>query len=158
MTFCITIYFGCISILHISSSALMDFQTLNSTVVNQVPSTLAWPDSSVTLQDLNWTTIIPLVSVINSLSDLSTNGLFSNTVYDTPSVTPESLYATVNATTIDAQCGLLPNLSYAGNSISFNLPSMGPQQMQIPSMWNNSIMFVNPDNFQVQHHSENMHF
>lgn len=171
MTLCIVIYFGCISILHISSSTLMEFQTFNSTVATLVPSTLAWPDSSISLQDLNWANIIPLISVVNNLPDLSTKGLFSNTVYDIPSVTPESLYATVNATAIDAQCGLLSNLSYAGSSINFILPSMGSQQMHINAMCksfvkqmlinsyqfsgNNTIMFVNPDNFEVQHDSKN---
>ena len=115
MTFCITVYLACISALHISSSSIMKFQTFNHTVVNMVQSTLAWPSPSVSLQDLNWTNITPLLTVIETLPTLSTTGLFSNTLYDIISTAPGSFNAAVNATTVNAYCGLLSNLSFWSN-------------------------------------------
>lgn len=120
MTFCITVYLACISTLHISSSSIMKFQTFNHTVVNMVQSTLAWPSPSVSLQDLNWTNITPLLTAIKTLPTLSTTGLLSNTLYDIISAAPGSFNATVNATTVNAYCGLLSNLSLWSESFSIN--------------------------------------
>ncbi|KAF8552335.1 hypothetical protein OG21DRAFT_151999 [Imleria badia] len=141
MTLCIMVYFACISILHISSSAIMEFQTFDGTMTNLIQSPLAWPNSSVGLPDLNWTNIIPLVSVVEKIPNLSTKGLFSNTIYDTPSVTPESLYATVNATTINAQCGLVPNPPLLLNTTLNNVTTTSLSQ----PMWNNTIMFMDSE-------------
>ncbi|KAF8434493.1 hypothetical protein L210DRAFT_3506559 [Boletus edulis BED1] len=105
MTLWTTVYLACVSVLHISSSAVMEFQAFNGTTANMVQSTLAWPSPSVSLQDLNWTNITPLVTIVEKLPDLSTEGLFFNTVYDRPLATSESFYAIVNATAVDARCG-----------------------------------------------------
>lgn len=120
----------------------MQFQTFNSTIVNTVQSTLAWPNSSVNLQDLNWVDIVPFVSIVNQFPDLSTEGLSTSTVYDIPSeslalVTPTSLNATVNATTIHASCGLLSNLSFNSTMDSLNAtvsPLGTTLTMGVPSM------------------------
>lgn len=135
-TLCILVYFTCISILHISSSAIMQFQTFNSIVVNMVQSTLAWPNLSVNLQDLNWVDIAPVIPVVTQLPDLSTEGLFGSTVYDTPLVTPTSLNATVGATTVHTNCGLLSNLSFNSTTfaLNFTTSSLGSISTSVPSM------------------------
>lgn len=129
-TLWILVYFACISVLHIASSAVMQFQTFNSTVVNTVQSTSAWPSSSVNLQDLNWVDIVPLVPVVEQFPDLSTEGLFASTVYDTPLVTPASLNATVSATTVHASCGLLSNLSF-DSGLSSTVSPLGSINMAV---------------------------
>ena len=114
----------------------MQFQTFNSTIVNTVQSTLAWPNSSVDLQYLNWVDIVPLVPIINQLPDLSTEGLFASTVYDIPSVTRTSLNATVNATTVHASCGLLSNLSFNSTESYLNatVSPLGTITVGVPPM------------------------
>ena len=116
----------------------MQFQTFNSTIVNTVQSTLAWPNSSVNLRDLNWVDIVPFVSIVNQFPDLSIEGLSTSTVYDIPSlVTPTSLYATVNATTVHASCGLLSNLSSdstVNEYLNATVSSLGTLSMGVPSM------------------------
>ena len=114
----------------------MQFQTFNSTIVNVVQSTLAWPNSSVNLQDLNWVDIAPLVPTVNQFPDLSTEGLFASTVYDIPAVTPTALTATVNATTVHASCGFLSNLSFdpAMLSINASVSPLGTITVGVPFM------------------------
>ena len=100
----VTSYYLCISILHVPSTAVMQFQVFSSSKNNAVQSTLAWPSASAfSNTTYDWT-------------GLSTNGLVDSTVYDTPLV---SVNATVNATIIHADCGMLSNL-FLGSDLSLN--------------------------------------
>ena len=50
---------------------------------------------------------------ISLVDDLQTNGLLNNTIYDILTTShPSFTNATVNATSLQASCGLLPNVSY----------------------------------------------
>ncbi|KAF8136907.1 hypothetical protein EV363DRAFT_1155909 [Boletus edulis] len=152
MTLWTTVYLACVSVLHISSSAVMEFQAFNGTTANMVQSTLAWPSPSVSLQDLNWTDITPLVTVVEKLPDLSTEGLFFNTVYDRPTATSESFYATVNATTVDARCGLLSNISYNSEKKSAIFTPSPLDVCEFSSIFfpgNNTVKFVNQILFNI---------
>ena len=96
----------------------MEFQAYNATSTTPVPSNTTWPDPFVDVA-----TVAPLVPVMSSLTGLSTDGLINSTLYDTFSKTPQMVNAAVNANTMRANCGLLPNLTYAyygGGAISIN--------------------------------------
>ena len=89
-------------------------------------SALAWPASfdNTTYEWFFLSALVPL----DQLPSLSTQGLLNNAVYDTPLVNSTSVNATVNATTIRANCGLLSNLSYS-TSGSSNLKASGGQNL-----------------------------
>ena len=54
----------------------------------------------------------PLVPLMPSVTGLSTDGLIKSTLYDIFSKKPQMVNTAVNANTIRANCGLLPNLTY----------------------------------------------
>ncbi|KAF8546560.1 hypothetical protein OG21DRAFT_1607730 [Imleria badia] len=62
---------------------------------------------------------------LDQLPSLSTKGLLNSTVYDTPSVDSTSVNATVNATTIHANCGLLSNLTLGSGFVTTVIPTLG---------------------------------
>ena len=115
-TLLVFLYLSCISILHVASPTIMEFQAYNATPTTPVPSNTTWPEPSVDLTTLNMATMAPLVPVMSSLTGLSTDGLINSTLYDTFSKTPQMVNAVVNANTIRANCGLLPNLTYTYNA------------------------------------------
>ncbi|KIJ14602.1 hypothetical protein PAXINDRAFT_12700 [Paxillus involutus ATCC 200175] len=125
MTIAVMIYFGCVSTLHIASSTIMQFTAFNSTSITSVQSSVAWPNPSVNLTGLNWVAAVSAVPSMNMLSDLSTYGLSNNTLYDTlTTADPLFVNATVNATSLQASCGLLSNLTYNVNpDINSTLPT-----------------------------------
>ena len=124
MTIAITTYYLCISVLHITSTTVMQFEVFSSSKNNTMQSTLAWPaSSSLGNTTYEWTTLSAIVP-LDQLSSLSTNGLLNSTVYDTPLVDPTSVNATVNATTIHADCGLLSN--FGSNYVNATIPTVGP--------------------------------
>ena len=135
-TLAITTYYLCISILHVSSTTVMQFEVFSSTKNSTVQSTVAWP-ASFGNNTYDWAKLSPIVP-LDQLHSLSTKELVDSTVYDTPSVDLTSVNATVNATTIHANCGLLSNLSLDSESelipnshgvglgsVNANIPSMG---------------------------------
>ena len=129
MMLAITIYYLCISILHVSSTTVMQFEVFSSSKTITVPSTLAWP-ASFDNTTYNWPALSPIVP-LDQLPNLSTNGLLNSTVYDTPLVDSMSMNATVNATTIHVDCGLLSNLSIGLDldllvSLNATVPTVGP--------------------------------
>ena len=134
MTLAVTTYYVCILVLHVSSTTIMQFEVFSSTRDNTAQSTLAWP-ASFDNNTYEWSVLSTLVP-LDQLPSLSTQGLVNNTVYDTPLVDSTSVNATVNATTIHANCGLLSNLSFHSNSgvLSLNAsggPNLAPIQVSI---------------------------
>ena len=123
-TLVIAMYYLCISVLHVSSTTVMQFEVFSSSKTITVPSTLAWP-ASFDNTTYNWSALSAIVP-LDQLPSLSTNGLFDSTVYDTPLVDSTSVNATVNATTIHADCGLLSNLSLGSDSsLNATIPTLG---------------------------------
>lgn len=107
--FLVSVYFTCISVLHVASSTIMQLQQFNDTVTMVAPADGVWPNGSVDLGSLDWMAVTTLVPFLQNLYGNTTTGLAGNTLYDIP---PHSFYnAIVDATTINAQCGLLTNLS-----------------------------------------------
>ena len=102
----VAMYFACISVLHVTSSTLMQFQVFNDTTtilyfVQEPP----WPDTSVDLASLDWAAMASLVPFLRDFFGNEPLGLVNSTLYD-PYVN-----ATVHANTLNANCGLLTNLS-----------------------------------------------
>ena len=104
------LYLTCISVLHVASSTIMQFQPYNASLSTVVPSNSTWPDPSVNLSALGWNEITPLVPAMSNLdsSTLLMSGLVNSTLYDTFTRTQNVISASVNASTIRANCGLLP--------------------------------------------------
>ena len=111
-TFLVFLYLACVSVLHVASPTIMEFEAYNATSTTAVPSKSTWPDPSVNLSSLDMAAVGPLIPLMHSLSGLSTDGLINSTLYDTFTKTPQMINASVNASTIRANCGLLPILSY----------------------------------------------
>ncbi|KAF8417544.1 hypothetical protein L210DRAFT_3767241 [Boletus edulis BED1] len=105
-------YLSCISGLHIISSSVIQFEAFNNTIVNVVPSTLAWPYSSANLASIDWASVTPLTALWPLLS--SAKGLNGSVLYDVPISNDPYVEAVVNTTSISADCGLLSN-SLVGN-------------------------------------------
>ncbi|KAG1744644.1 uncharacterized protein EDB91DRAFT_1246758 [Suillus paluster] len=120
-TTAVTTYLVCISVLHVTSSTLLQFQTFNSSMTTYVPTTLGWVDVS-TFSNLgqwsvaNWGAITASLPVISQFPGLVMAGLSNNTVYDTMQTSSMVGNATVNATTVTSNCGLLPNVTYIRNN------------------------------------------
>ncbi|KAF8132778.1 hypothetical protein EV363DRAFT_1163290 [Boletus edulis] len=100
-------YLSCISGLHIISSSVIQFEAFNNTIVNVVPSTLAWPYSLVNLTSIDWASVSPLTALWPLLS--SAKGLNGSVLYDVPISNDPYIEAAVNTTSISADCGLLSN-------------------------------------------------
>ncbi|KAG2110035.1 hypothetical protein BD769DRAFT_1365273 [Suillus cothurnatus] len=115
-TTAVTTYLICVSVLHITSSTLLQLQTFNSSITTNVSTMLGW---------INMTNIQNPVALASSLTAISlfpgllSTGISNNTVYDTLQTSPVG-HATVNATTITSSCGLLPNVTYYRNNNTAN--------------------------------------
>ncbi|KAG2078569.1 hypothetical protein BDR04DRAFT_1226524 [Suillus decipiens] len=129
MTSAVTVYLAGISVLHITSSTLLQLQTFNASMTTSVPTTLAWSNDLSSLADsanyspiydVNWPAITASLPVVNQLPGVVSAGLSNTTVYDTPQTNAIVGNATVNATTITSCCGLLPNISYSVDYTSSN--------------------------------------
>lgn len=127
----ITTYYLCVSALHVTSTTVIQFEVFPSGMNKTMQSALAWPASS-TNTTYNWDSLSPIIP-LDQLPSLSSKGLTNNTVYDIPSVDSASVNATVNATTINANCGLLSNLSLGSDlSLTTSVPGVG--LVTIPSV------------------------
>ncbi|KAG0699606.1 hypothetical protein DFH29DRAFT_935987 [Suillus ampliporus] len=114
MTSAVTAYLASISVLHVTSSTLLQFQTFNTSTVTSIPTVLGWRDGLETnIYDFNWEIIIAYIPAVNQLPGLVTAGLSNATVYDIPQTNSIFGLATVNTTTITSRCGLLPNITYS---------------------------------------------
>ncbi|KAG1809140.1 uncharacterized protein BJ212DRAFT_1484643 [Suillus subaureus] len=127
-TTAVTTYLLCISVLHITSSTLLQFQTFNSSMMTNVSTTLGWVDISG--QDNpasqywveNWGAITASLPAISQFPGLVSAGISNNTVYDTLQTSSVVGHATVNVTTITSSCGLLPNVTYSRNDSTATAP------------------------------------
>ncbi|KAG1849494.1 hypothetical protein F4604DRAFT_1907438 [Suillus subluteus] len=134
MTSAVTVYLASISVLHVTSSTLLQLQTFNNSVLTSVPTTLAWlnniSDATVSINGqtayyVNWAAITASLPVLNQLPGVVSVGLSNTTIYDTPKTNAILGNATVNATTITSRCGLLPNISYSMDYTTGNPMIMG---------------------------------
>ncbi|KAF8842346.1 hypothetical protein BDN67DRAFT_383903 [Paxillus ammoniavirescens] len=152
-TIAVMTYLGCVSVLHIASSTIMQFTAFNSTLTTSVQSSMAWPNQSVDFTGLNWVGAVNAVPSMNMLSDLSTYGLSNNTLYDTlTTADPLFVNATVNATSLQASCGLLSNLTYHVNPdttsaapthyVNFSVSGLGSGAFILLPESSNEILFV----------------
>jgi hypothetical protein len=110
-------YLACISVLHVTSSTLLTFQTFNTSMSTSVPTALGWQSNlfANTSETVNWGVITASLPVVNQLPGLVSAGLSGTTLYDIPKTSSIIGNATVNATTITSHCGLLPNFTYLGD-------------------------------------------
>ncbi|KAG1767888.1 hypothetical protein EV702DRAFT_1035862 [Suillus placidus] len=125
-TTAVTTYLVCISVLHITSSTLLQFQTFNSSMTTRVSTTLGWVDPSNSNAMMgtrpNWGAITASLLVISRIPGLLFAGVSNNTVYDTLQTSSVVGHATVNAMTIASKCGLLPNITYLQNNSTASSP------------------------------------
>ncbi|KAF8557205.1 hypothetical protein OG21DRAFT_379494 [Imleria badia] len=135
-------YLSCISGLHIISSSVIQFEAFNNTITSVVPSTLAWPLSSINLTNIDWTSISPLIALWPLLP--TAKGLSGNMLYDVPDTDYAFTGAVVNTTTISAECGLLSNTSvgywYSGTYF-VNISGLG--EVGLPVLGPNMVSFIN---------------
>lgn len=119
-TVAVTAYLVCISVLHVTSSTLLQFQTFNYTMTTNVSTTLGWTDivsvTYVNFEDMNWGAITASLPAISRLPGIVSAGLSNNIVYDTLQTSSIVGHAMVNATTVTSSCGLLPNVTYTRNN------------------------------------------
>ncbi|KAH7918552.1 hypothetical protein BV22DRAFT_1051657 [Leucogyrophana mollusca] len=113
----VTAYLLNISVLHTTSSSIIQFQTFNNTVTASVPTAVGWPDSSVDYNGFDWATISSLAPSIGNLSGLANAGLANGTVYDVLLDNSGIGNVTVNATSINADCALVAGLVYDSTAI-----------------------------------------
>ncbi|KAF8440848.1 hypothetical protein L210DRAFT_2117352 [Boletus edulis BED1] len=118
-------YLTSMLILHVGSSSIMQWQVFNSTLVDILISDLAFPGSAVNISQLRWGVIFPVIQPISLDPGVSTYGLSNNVLYDMPRVPMNVpfLEASVNATTLSVQCGLVPNLTVTVGTSGFPLVS-----------------------------------
>ncbi|KAG1873980.1 hypothetical protein F4604DRAFT_1766368 [Suillus subluteus] len=119
-TTAVTTYLVCISVLHVTSSTLLQFQTFNSSITTNISTTLGWVDVSSTTE--NPVAITGSLPAISRFPGLVSAGISNNTVYDTLQTSSVVGRATVNATTITSSCGLLPNVTYSRNNNTATAP------------------------------------
>ncbi|KAH7926345.1 hypothetical protein BV22DRAFT_360829 [Leucogyrophana mollusca] len=108
----VTAYLLNISVPHITSSSIIQFQTLNNTVTASSLTAVGWPDSSVNYNGFNWATISSLAPSIESFSGLGNAGLANGTVYDVLLDNTGIGNVRVNATSINADCALVAGMVY----------------------------------------------
>lgn len=120
----VTAYLASISVLHITSSSLLQFQTFNTSMATSVPTKRGWPNdwTNININSFDWASIGTSLPVVGKLPGLVSVGLSNNTIYDIPQTNSIAANATVSATTISSSCGLLPNITYSmgGGMISVN--------------------------------------
>ncbi|KAH7920972.1 hypothetical protein BV22DRAFT_764658 [Leucogyrophana mollusca] len=108
----VTAYLLNISVLHVTSSSIIQFQTFNNTVTASAPTAIGWPDSSVNSVAFDWGTISSLAPSVGNLSGIGNAGLANGIVYDVLLDNSGIGNANVNATSINTDCALVTGLVY----------------------------------------------
>ncbi|KAH7918204.1 hypothetical protein BV22DRAFT_1134774 [Leucogyrophana mollusca] len=114
----VTAYLLNISVLHIASSSIIQFQTFNNTITASAPTAIGWPNSSVNYAGFDWVTISSLAPSVGSLSGLGNAGLANGIIYDVLLDNTGIGNITVNATSINADCALVTGLICDGTGPS----------------------------------------
>lgn len=143
-TSAVTAYLVNITVLHITSSTLLQFQTFNTSMTTSVPTTLGWLDDSSYGSFANLGLITPSLPVVNHLTGLVSAGLSNTTLYDTLKSSAIAGNATVNATTITSHCGLISNVTYSANTSTAIVP-FGPNSSRVlnaSTLWPDQIHIV----------------
>ncbi|KAG2089818.1 hypothetical protein BD769DRAFT_419917 [Suillus cothurnatus] len=140
-TIAVTTYLLCISVLHVTSSTLIQFQTFNSSMTTNVFTTLGWVDIP---SSANLPAIAASLPVISRFPGLVPAGISNNTVYDTVQMSSVVGRATVNATTVISSCGLLPNVTYSrdGGVADASLGNGKSVAMVVSSPWVDQIRVI----------------
>ncbi|KAG1881230.1 hypothetical protein F4604DRAFT_470565 [Suillus subluteus] len=73
-------YLASITVLHVTSSTLLQFQTFNASMTTSMPTTLGWLDDSLYGSFANLGLIIPSLPVVNRLIGLVSTGLSNTTM------------------------------------------------------------------------------
>lgn len=127
----ITAYLACVSSLHVVSSSIIQLQTFNSTVDASATKISYWPSPDVNMTAMQWQTISALVPTLGQFANLQDMGLHGATLYDIIQSTDTPGRAIVNASSVRANCGLVPNsiLNYSPeiNSDNFGYFTLDPQ-------------------------------
>ncbi|KAG1777948.1 hypothetical protein EV702DRAFT_203484 [Suillus placidus] len=121
-TSAVAAYLASITVLHVTSSTLLQFQTFNTSMTTSVPTTLGWLDDSSYSSSTNLGLITPSLPIVNHLTGLVSAGLSNTTLYDTLQTNAIAGNATVNATTVTSTCGLIPNVTYSANTSTAIVP------------------------------------
>ncbi|KIO06618.1 hypothetical protein M404DRAFT_437119 [Pisolithus tinctorius Marx 270] len=117
--FLVTLYLGGITILHVTSGALLSLVPFDNTHVENVPTQYGMLNLvDLPLNSSSWNTATALIRSISGYPQLDTTGLKGATLYETLSKSSERLgfgNATVAAVTFGAQCYSLSNISATMN-------------------------------------------
>ncbi|KAG1810401.1 uncharacterized protein HD556DRAFT_1522696 [Suillus plorans] len=145
-TSAVAAYLASITVLHVTSSTLLQFQTFNASMTTSVPTTLGWLNDSSYSSPTNLGLITISLPVVNQLTGLVSAGLANTTLYDTLKTNAIAGNATVNATTVTSRCGLIPNVTYYAD-VGELIFQLGPNSsittyMEIP--WSDQINVI-PD-------------
>ncbi|KAG1896824.1 uncharacterized protein F5891DRAFT_1192717 [Suillus fuscotomentosus] len=110
----IATYLGCIFALHVASSSILQLQTFTATTNMSATTFAHWPGAHVDMMGLQWHTISAIVPSLSHFTSSLNAGLDGATLYDTVQADGATGNATVDATTFQAECGLIRNseLSY----------------------------------------------
>ncbi|KIJ61257.1 hypothetical protein HYDPIDRAFT_31555 [Hydnomerulius pinastri MD-312] len=106
-TLCVVLYLVSISVLHVSSSSLVDIETYNNNVPSLVKTNLGVPNMTAVMEafdDQSWDNVAVVASAIGQLPETFNYGVAGNTVYDTLTDTSGVGNVTVNATTFTVKC------------------------------------------------------
>ena len=119
-------YLACISILHIAFTTIMQFTAFNSSSIIMMQPVIALPDATI-LANGTWQNAFSVMPPGSLLSNIQTIGLLNNTIYDVVTTTgdPTLTNAIVNATALQANCGLLSNPTFSGASSTLNFSING---------------------------------
>ncbi|KAG1838241.1 hypothetical protein C8R48DRAFT_742908, partial [Suillus tomentosus] len=110
----ITTYLGCVFALHVASSSILQLQTFTATTNMSATTFAHWPGANVDMMGLQWHTISAIVPSLSHFTSSLNAGLNGTTLYDTVQADGATGNTTVDATTFQAECGLIRNseLSY----------------------------------------------
>ena len=109
-------YLASVSTLHIASTTIVQFTAFDSSSSITIQSSMALPNATV-LTNGAWTTTVLDIPPNSLLLNIQTIGLLNNTLYDILTPTDSSFKnATVNATSLQASCGLLSNLTFSDSN------------------------------------------
>ncbi|KAH7882201.1 hypothetical protein F5I97DRAFT_437003 [Phlebopus sp. FC_14] len=121
-TLSVVLYLISISILHVTSSSLLDVESYGSTFPTLSRTNLATPNMTAVMETFgedSWAVVSTIASAIGQLPLAFNYGFSNNTVYDILFDTTGTGNVTVNATTFNVQCysATSVEVSYLDNSV-----------------------------------------